>query len=75
MSGGFDRLAPGNQLSGVVADGEVTVVAVERHGNTSATLTYRTGDGQLGERIITVGDLAAISQAPPRRWAGRIPTW
>jgi len=68
VSGGFDRLAPGNQLSGVVADGDVTVVAVERHGNTSATLTYRTGDGQLGERIVTLGDLAAISEASPRRW-------
>src|SRR5690606_9592939 len=49
-------------------DGEVTVVAVEVHGATSATLTYRAGDGQLGERIVTVDDLAGISEVSERRW-------
>ena len=43
------------RLSGVVADADVTVVAVEMHGSVSAVLTYRTGDGRLGDRVISVG--------------------
>lgn len=43
-------------------DGDVTVVAVEMHGSHSATLTYRTSDGRLGERIITADELAAEVQ-------------
>jgi superfamily II DNA or RNA helicase len=62
------ELKTGLRLAGVIADGDVTVVAVERHGETSATLTYRTGGGQLGERIVTVDDLTAISEVSVRRW-------
>ncbi|MYH87969.1 MAG: DEAD/DEAH box helicase, partial [Acidimicrobiaceae bacterium] len=57
------------RLEGVVADGEVTVVAVEMHGPGSATLTYRTGDGRLGDRIIGVADLAGFGAANQRRWS------
>ena len=64
----FEELDAGKRLAGVIADGEVTVVAVEVHGATSATLTYRAGDGQLGERIVTVDDLAGISEVSERRW-------
>ena len=56
----FDDLAVGMRLEGVVADGDVTVVAVEIHGPSSATLTYRTGDGRLGDRIIGAADLAGF---------------
>ena len=62
-------LSAGLRLTGVVADAEVAVVAVEPHGPTSATLTYRTVDGQLGERILTVDDLLGISIASERRWS------
>lgn len=68
MNGVFDRIVPGNRLSGVVADNEVTVVAVERHGDVSVTLTYRTGDGLLGERILTADDLGGIAEVSQRRW-------
>ena len=64
----FDDLAAGMRLEGVVAGGEVTVVAVELHGPGSATLTYRTGDGRLGDRIIGSADLAGFSEAEQRRW-------
>ena len=67
MSVTFEELDAGKRLAGVIADGEVTVVAVEIHGATSATLTYRAGDGQLGERIVTVDDLAGISEVSERR--------
>ena len=69
MSITFDDIARGVRLAGVVAGGEVTVVAVERNGETSATVTYRTADGKLGERIVTTDDLAQISKVEGRRWS------
>ena len=66
---GFGDLDTGMRLSGVAADGDVTVVAVEVHGPGSATLTYRTGDGRLGERIIFEDDLSRLSEASARRWS------
>lgn len=64
----FEQLRPGARLAGVVAGAEVTVVAVEPHGSTSATLTYRTSEGALAERIVTLEDLATISEVADRRW-------
>ena len=64
----FDDIVSGKRLSGVVAGGDVAVVALERNGPTSATLTYRTGDGQLGDRILSEADLGAISEVSDRRW-------
>ncbi|MCQ3807197.1 MAG: DEAD/DEAH box helicase family protein, partial [Acidimicrobiia bacterium] len=57
------------RLEGVVADGHVTVVAVEMHGPSSATLTYRTGDGRLGDRIIGAADLEGFGEPEKRRWS------
>ncbi|MBS1847940.1 MAG: DEAD/DEAH box helicase [Actinobacteria bacterium] len=65
----FDDIARGVRLAGVVAGGEVTVVAVERNGETSATITYKTADGALGERIVTTDDLEQISKVEGRRWS------
>ena len=66
---GFGDLAAGMRLSGVVTDGDVTVVAVDVHGTASATLTYRTGDGRLRERIISDDDLARLLEVSERRWS------
>ncbi|MCY4272540.1 MAG: hypothetical protein OXF00_07850, partial [bacterium] len=65
----FDDLTAGTQLSGVVADGDVTVVALEAHGTGSATLTYRSAGGQLGERIVTLEDLGRMQEVPAQRWS------
>jgi superfamily II DNA or RNA helicase len=65
----YDDITRGKRLAGVVADGEVTVVAIERMGEFTATLTYRTADGKLDERILTVDDLATISVVSDRRWS------
>ena len=62
-------LTAGMRLTGVVAGSDVTVVAVQMHGQASATLTYRTADGVLGERLITVADLADISEAAESHWS------
>ena len=69
MTLGFGDLAAGMRLSGVVADADVTVVAVEMHGASSATLTYRTGDGRLGDRVVLVDDLAGLAEVSERRWS------
>ena len=65
----FGDLAAGMRLSGVVADAEVTVVAVEMHGASSVTLTYKTPKGQLGQRIIQVDDLARLAEVSERQWS------
>ncbi len=65
----FGDLTAGMRLRGVVTNSDVTVVAVEMHGSTSAVLTYRTGDGSLGERIILPDDLARLNQVSERRWS------
>ena len=65
---GFGDLVAGMRLSGVVADADVTVIAIEMHGPDSATLTYRTGDGRLGERIVLAKNLAGLAEVSERRW-------
>lgn len=69
MVSGFGDLVAGMRLSGVVVDGDVTIVAVERHGSGSVTLTYRTADGQLGERIVFTDDLNGLTEVSERRWS------
>ena len=69
MTIGFDEIASGKRLLGVIADRDVTVVALEQHGPGSATLTYRTSEGLLGDRIVTTEDLGSISVVAERRWS------
>ncbi len=68
MTMALSDISPGQRLSGVVAGGDVFVVAVEQHGSDSVTLTYRTADGKLDERILTSGDLEGVSEVADRRW-------
>ena len=66
---GFSDITAGARLGGVVPNAAVTVVALQVHGSDSATLTYRTAYGELGERLISVSDLAALAPAPTSRWS------
>ena len=68
MSIGFTDLIAGQRLAGVIADGDVIVVAIDIHGPGSATLTYRSSDGKLGDRILTSDDLGGISEVSTQRW-------
>ncbi|MCY3805872.1 MAG: SNF2-related protein, partial [bacterium] len=65
----FADIAAGDRLVGVVPNAAVTVVALEVHGPDSATLTYRTAEGGLDERLISAADLADITPAPTSRWS------
>ena len=52
----------------MIAEGTVTVVAFKPHGETSGTLTYRTAEGRLGERLLNLREIDQISFASKRRW-------
>lgn len=56
------------RLRGFVPDRDVTVVAVERHGYGSATVTYRDAEGRLGERVVTSEDMLSVREASELRW-------
>jgi len=68
MTLAFADISTRRRLSGVVAAEDVVVVALEQHGPQSATLTYRTAGGKLGERLLTTADLAGVAEAAKRRW-------
>ncbi len=68
MTLAFADISARRRFSGVVATEDVVVVALEQHGPQSATLTYRTAGGKLGERLITTADLKGIAEVSERRW-------
>lgn len=49
-------LVAGTRIRGLVAAGDVTVVAVEPHGDAILNVVYRTDDGQIGDRLVTVAE-------------------
>lgn len=67
----LDDLVPGVELRGPVFDGPVHVVAVERHGSSAATLTYRDQIGRVHERLLFRSDEASIDvvEGTERRWS------
>lgn len=65
----LDELHDRMRLRGFVPDRDVTVVAVERHGYGSATVTYRDVEGRLGERVVTSEDMLSVREASELRWA------
>ena len=48
----LEQLQPGAVLHGVLPGQPVTVVALRWHGRDTVTLTYRDGDGGVGERLL-----------------------
>jgi superfamily II DNA or RNA helicase len=68
MLDSLEDFTAGLRFSGVVADDVVTIVAVEFHGEASATVTYRGSQGRLGECVMTSNDLATVSCVADRRW-------
>ena len=66
----LDDLTKGALVTGVVADHAVTVVDVSWHGSEVLTLTYRTADGAVAERLVYRDDeprLAIVEEGWP--WA------
>jgi hypothetical protein len=48
----LEDLTPGARVTGVVVAQAVTIVAVQWHGNTALTLTYRDDAGRVAEEVL-----------------------
>ena len=48
----LEDLQPGLRLAGVIPGQNVSVIAVQPHGADAIELTYKTGDGGLGQRVL-----------------------
>lgn len=68
MSFELGQLKPGLRVRGLVAAGDVTVVAVEPHGDGVVNVVYRGDDGQIADRLLTAEQSAGVSVASGRRW-------
>ena len=62
------ELKSGVRVRGLVAAGDVTIVAVESHGDGIVNVVYRADDGQIGDRLLTPDQAAAVEVATGRRW-------
>jgi len=48
----LEDLQAGLRLAGVIPGQNVAVIAVQPHGNDAVELTYKTAEGELGQRIL-----------------------
>ena len=64
-----DDLTAGTRVRGLVAAGDVTLVAVDSHGENVLNIVYRADDGQIGDRLVTIDDLATMELASVSRWS------
>jgi len=64
----LEDLQPGLRLAGVIPGQNVAVIAVLPHGADAMELTYKTADGQLGQRVLgrDAEAMLAIAQAEAR---------
>ena len=74
----LEDLKAGLRVDGVVPGQLVTVIAAQMHGPDVVELTYKTADGDLGQRVlgrdaeaaIAVGDAPGVRSTRPRRTSG-----
>ncbi len=52
MPARLEALTPGSAVSGLMPGTAVTAVAVEWHGSSCVTLTYRTPGGEVAQRLV-----------------------
>jgi SNF2 family DNA or RNA helicase len=64
----LEDLKAGVRVRGLLASGDVTVVAVERHGDGVVNVVYRGDDGAIGDRLLTASQVADVEVATGRRW-------
>jgi superfamily II DNA or RNA helicase len=63
------ELKAGLRVRGLVAAGDVTIVAVEPHGDAVLNVVYRGDAGNIADRLLTLEDLGRIEVATGRRWS------
>lgn len=64
----LNELKSGARVSGLVAAGVVTVVAVEAHSDSIVNVVFRDVDGNIADRLLTAEHAAFVSVATGRRW-------
>src|SRR5205823_8045741 len=70
MGARLEELTPGAIARGVVANEMVEVRAVQWHGTSAVTLTYRTAAGSPGERLLYRDDEPTIHiESAGRAWS------
>jgi superfamily II DNA or RNA helicase len=52
----LEELASGSSIRGVVPDAVVSVVAVQWHGTSAVTMTYKASDGRVADRLLYRSD-------------------
>jgi superfamily II DNA or RNA helicase len=63
------ELKSGLRVRGLVAAGEVTIVAVEPHGDGVVNVVFRGDDGQIADRLLTADQTLDMEVAAGRRWS------
>ena len=64
----LNDLKTGSRVRGLVAAADVTIIAVEPHGDGIVNVVYRGDDGQISDRLLTAEQAAGVSIASGRRW-------
>lgn len=64
----LNDLKTGSRVRGLVAAVDVTIIAVEPHGDGIVNVVYRGDDGQISDRLLTAEQAAGVSIASGRRW-------
>jgi len=62
------QLKAGLRVRGLVAAGDVTIVAVEPHGDGVANVVFRSDDGHIADRLVTADEAERLEDALERRW-------
>ena len=58
----------GHRLRGLVAGGDVTVAAVDAHGDSIANVDFRDDSGQNSDRLLAKEQPEGVEVATRRRW-------
>jgi len=67
----LEQLKAGLRVRGLMASGDVSIVAVEQHGDDIANVVLRGDGGEIAERLVTAKDLENAEVAGGRRWRPR----
>jgi superfamily II DNA or RNA helicase len=62
------ELKAGLRVRGLIVAGDVTIVAVEPHGDGIVNIVYRSDDGHIGDRLLTIDQAARVEVATGHRW-------
>jgi superfamily II DNA or RNA helicase len=62
------ELKAGLRVRGLVVAGDVTIVAVEPHGDGIVNIVYRSDDGHIGDRLLTSDQVAEVEVTTGHRW-------